>query len=504
MTAKNMTTKRKGRGLGAVVLAALLILVLTLASAPADTQAAANVQPALLALAAEQPDTQVRVIIQKSDSEADLAAAVTEMGGAIIKDLHIINAVVARIPASIVPQLAQSSGVRWVSLDGAVAGAGKPPQNPPPEEPVYQNYYLDTLGVRQVWAMGLTGNGIGVAVIDSGISPHADFSVLKSISFNNTSPNVTDSYGHGTHVAGIITGDGSASNGAYMGIAPDIKLISLKISDETGMAYESDTVEAMQWVLDNKDVYNIRVVNLSIQSTVEQSYHSSPLDAAAEILWFNGVVVVAAAGNWPDGAFNPIHAAPANDPFIITVGASDEKGTASTRDDVIASFSAYDETQEFIIKPEIIAPGSNIVSALAKQSDWATNHPDRVVLNGEYFRLSGTSMAAPMVTGAVALLLQDEPNLTPDQVKYRLLATSSKIGKSPTYLNVYAAVTGTTTASSNTGLEASQLLWTGSDPINWDSVNWGSVNWGSVNWGSVNWGSVNWGSVNWGSVDWNN
>ncbi len=482
---------------------ALFLLIVFLAPGQANQVTAVNVHPALLAMAAEQPDTQVRVIIQKSGSEADLAAAVTEMGGAVIKDLHIINAIVAEMEAEAAVDLSLDTGVNWVSIDGPVVSTGKPPQDPAPEEPVYQNYYLDTLGVRQVWAMGLTGNGIGVAVIDSGVSPHTDFSTQKSISFNDISTNVTDSYGHGTHVAGIIAGDGSASNGAYMGIAPDIKLYSLKISDETGMAYESDTVEAMQWVLDNKDAYNIRVVNLSIQSTIEQSYHTSALDAAAEILWFNGVVVVAAAGNWPPDAFNPIHAAPANDPFIITVGASDEKGTASTRDDVIASYSAYDETQEFILKPEIIAPGSNIVSALAKQSDWATDHPERVVM-GEYFRLSGTSMAAPMVTGAVALLLQDEPNLTPDQVKYRLLATAGKIGKSPNYLNVYAAVTGTTTASSNTGREASQLLWTGSDPITWGSVNWGSVNWGSVNWGSVNWGSVNWGSVNWGSVSWNN
>ncbi|MEJ2748192.1 MAG: S8 family serine peptidase [Anaerolineae bacterium] len=483
------------------MVALVLVVLLGTANQPQLT----NVQPALLAVTAEQPETAVRVIIQKSDPTADIDSTITQLGGSVIKDLHIINALVAQIPASLVPQLAQSSGVRWVSLDGPVASTGKPPKDPAPEEPGYTNYFLDTLGVRPVWDMGLDGSGITVAVIDSGIAPDQDFRMVRrSISFNPNSVSTSDVYGHGTHVAGIIAGNGTNSNGLYRGIAPGVELINLKISDAIGMSYESDTVEAMQWVLDNKDAYNIRVVNLSIQSTVEQSYHTSPLDAAAEILWFNGVVVVSAAGNWPDGAFNPIHAAPANDPFIITVGASDEKGTVVTRDDVIAPYSAYDETQEFIIKPEIIAPGSNIVSVLAKQSDWAINHPDRVILNGEYFRLSGTSMAAPMVTGAVALLLQDEPNLTPDQVKYRLLATAGKIGKSPNYLNVYAAVTGTTTASSNTGFEASQLLWTGSDPINWDSVNWGSVNWGSVNWGSVNWGSVNWGSVNWGSVDWNN
>jgi len=124
--------------------------------------------------------------------------------------------------------------------------------------------------------------------------------------------------------------------------------------------------------------------------------------------------------------------------------------------------------------------------------------------------MSGTSMAAPMVSGAAALLLQDEPNLTPDQVKYRLMATANKTWPGYNakkagagYLDVYAAVKGTTTASANTGTRASRMLWTGGQPINWDSVNWNSVNWNSVNWNSVNWNSVNWNSVNWNSVNWN-
>lgn len=373
------------------------------------------------------------------------------------------------------------------------------------EQSYTPNTYLDTLGVRSLWNAGINGQGIGVVVIDSGISPDKDFTNLARIpSFNSDSKTVNDIYGHGTHVAGIIAGNGIDSDGFYTGIAPGVTLISLKISNESGQAYESDTVKALQWVLNNKAAFNIRVVNLSINASVEGSYHTSPLDAACEILWFNGIVVVASAGNLSsDGAYNPVRAAPANDPFIITVGASDEQATTSVMDDQVASYSAYGTSLDGVAKPEIIAPGTSIFSVLSKKSAWNSLYPDRVTYKGEYFRLSGTSMAAPMVAGAVALLLQAEPGLTPDQVKYRLMNAGTTVkdarGRAYRYLDIYKAATTLTTQNANTGLPVSQLLTTGTSPVN-ASVNWNSVNWNSVNWNSVNWNSVNWNSVN-GTLD---
>jgi serine protease AprX len=288
-----------------------------------------------------------------------------------------------------------------------------------------------------------------------------------------------------------------------MGIAPGVALYSVKIADGDGMAYESDVVAGLQWIYENHADYNIRVVNISLNTTTEQSYHTSPLDAAVEILWFNGVVVVASAGNyWSDGAFNPVTASPANDPFIITVGAIDEKGTTRTQDDAWANFSAIGNTTDGFYKPDIHAPGKDIVSLLSRNSPWDEQYPDRVTSNGEYIRLSGTSMSAPMVTGVVALLLQDEPNLTPDQVKYRLINTSYWVG-SVKSLDAYKAVTSTTTESANQGLFPSQLLTTGDDPVAWGSVGWNSVGWNSVGWNSVGWNSVGWNSVGWNSVGWN-
>jgi serine protease AprX len=285
------------------------------------------------------------------------------------------------------------------------------------------------------------------------------------------------------------------------------------------MVAESDTVEAMQWIFDNKDQFNIRIVNLSIQSTVPQSYHESALDAAAEILWFNGVVVVAAAGNWKQSDnFKAIEAAPGNDPFIITVGATDEKGSPKREDDSITSFTSSGTTLEGYYKPDIFAPGVDIISVLSDSSDWKFKHPDHVVMDGEYFRLSGTSMAAPMVAGAAALLLQAEPNLTPDQVKYRLIHTAGTVGSSP-YLDVYSALTTRTSEIFNQGIVPHMLLakmamiayWSSQNgeevidwgAVNWDEVNWNAVNWNAVNWNAVNWNAVNWNAVNWNAVNWN-
>ncbi|MCB9418332.1 MAG: S8 family serine peptidase [Ardenticatenaceae bacterium] len=422
-----------------------------------------------------------------------------------------------------------------------------------PPMPMPPNYYLDTLNVPAVWAMGIKGDAIGIAVIDSGISPENDFKkepddysiasmrLMTNVSFNIESSLALDTYGHGTHVASIAAGMGMNSDGFYKGVAPHAKLLSLKVADDNGMAYESDVVAALQWIYDLKGtmyepVYNIRVVNLSINSTVAQSYHDSPLNTAVEILWLNNIVVVASAGNWINGFYNTINAAPANDPYIITVGASEENGNSNRADDYMAVFSSRGVTMDGYNKPEIIAPGRNIVATLSNKSWWRNDYPSNFVEN-MYFRASGTSMSAPMVSGAVALLLQSEPNLTPDQVKYRLTHTGSTMrtllyGDYP-YMDVYAAVTTPTTESANQDVIPNMLLakmaliaywasvngdeyidWSNVDwdavnwdavdwdAVDWNSVNWGSVNWGSVNWGSVNWGSVNWGSVNWGSVNW--
>jgi serine protease AprX len=522
-------SRPKNNGGGRRLLHLLLALALLVLLVPGGVSAAGSpaVQRAPGQPALQQSQGRVRVLAQYLGSAEEMSALVSRLDGEAVQHLSIIHAFAVELPASALPELEKSGKVRWVILDAPLQGASTPGKT---KTVAQENTYPDTLGVQDVWRMGFDGNGITVAIIDSGIASGRDFNgtggppagddtsqgnrILKRIAMDGTM-DVTDSSGHGTHVAGIVGGNGEHSDGAYAGVAPGVNFVSLNISNSDGMAYESDVVAAMQWVLENKDTYNIRVVNLSINSTAEMSYHESPLDAAAEILWFNGIVVVVSAGNrTAGGSYNTVRAAPANDPFLITVGASNEAGTADVGDDTIAPFSAFGTTLDGVAKPDLIAPGTDIFSVLAPYSDWVQLHPERVDGSGKYFRASGTSMAAPMVTGAVALLLQSEPGLTPDQVKYRLLHTGNTIqgegfdpdgmpiGYTYPYLSVRQAVAGTTSEPANTGTPISRLLFTGSDPVNWNSVSWNSVSWNSVSWNSVSWNSVSWNSVSWNSVSW--
>jgi len=436
------------------------------------------------------------------------------LGGEVTKDLGIINAFAAELPAGEVERLARDPGVRWISFDAPMIRQSGPDE--PIETGNLLNAYIWAIGADDVWAEGYQGSDVTVAVVDSGIrsnfkGKNSDLNysdsngsrVLYSESFSTDSTNVHDVFGHGTHVAGIIGGNGALSDGAYIGVAPRVNLLNVKVSDGYGAGYESDVVAGLQWIYEHEDEYNIRVVNISLNSSVPQSYHTSPLDAAVEILWFNGIVVVVSAGNNAVD-HNGILYPPANDPFVITVGATDDQGTPDIGDDLLADFSAFGTTEDFS-KPDLVAPGTNIISLSAgRGARLAREHWDHRV-GKYYFRMSGTSMASAVTSGAVALLLQAQPDLNPDEVKYRLMETALPIsdsGAGAGCLNVDTAVHTHTTGTANTGQVPSQLLWTGSDPPAWDSVHWDSVHWDSVHWDSVHWDSVHWDSVHWDSVHW--
>lgn len=374
-----------------------------------------------------------------------------------------------------------------------------------------QSAFGNAIGLNKVRAdmPYLQGQGIGVAILDSGVNDTSDLTtmmgtnrVLYSVRVNddaNQTPD--DGYGHGNHIAGIIGGNGSASKGSYIGVAPAINIINVKVSNDDGSGRTSRIVAGMQWILQNRDRYNIRVANISLNGAGYESYQDNPLTAAAEILWFSRIVVVVSAGNKGAGNLFP----PANDPFVITVGAVDDRGTPEMHDDVMPNFSAYGTTPEGIQKPDLVAPGVNIISLRTNQNSRLSRLYPSHNVDEAYFRMSGTSMAAPMVASAVALLLQNEPHLTPDQVKYRLMKTARPFGNPAQtgagYLDLYAALTTPTNESANVGLRPSNLLSSGTEPVEpntaWNSVSWNSVSWSSVNWNSVSWSSVSWGSTYW-------
>lgn len=496
----------------------ILPLLLGTVSAPIATIPANQTHTSLgmVQLAEERPSQQLEIIVQKADNTSLAEEQVVQLGGKIIKDLPMINAFSAEITAGGAVQLANLPLIRWISLDAPLV---KTNCEDCIDTTNLASYYVQAIGADTLWNQtpSLQGQGITVAVIDSGIDDgHQDLAdsngmtrVIANVNLSSATNNLRDKYGHGTHIAGIIGGNGYHSDGKYIGVAPKVGLISVKVCDDQGEATTSDLVDGLQWILENKDNHNIRVVNLSLNSTIAESYHTSPLDAALEILWFNGIVVVVSAGNSGTDIGNSVLFPPANDPFIITVGAMDDQSTPSTVDDLLASYSAYGITTDGFSKPDIVAPGTNIISLLPnpKGELWKEHRENLIKDTGpvaHYFRMSGTSMASAVTTGAVALLLQDEPNLNPDQVKFRLMSTAHEFGagSGAGYLDVYEAVTTDSSQSANLGTTISQLLWTGTDPLTYGSVNWGSVNWGSVNWGSVNWGTVNWGAVNWGAVNW--
>jgi len=244
-------------------------------------------------------------------------------------------------------------------------------------------------------------------------------------------------------------------------------------------------------------------MNLSLQSSVQESYQTSPIDAAVEYAWLKGIVVVVAAGN--NGANSALYA-PANDPYVITVGATDDHGTVSTVDDTLAGFSSYGVTQDGFLKPDFVAPGRHIVATLAPGSSFALNYPSFMV-GTQYIQLSGTSVAAPMVSGVAALYIESNPTVRPGQLKGVLLATANRLGSAGSgagypdaaHAIAYIGLVG----NADRGLDPNnylKVLYMAAHNLNvlpvvsWDSVSWDSVSWDSVSWDSVSWDAVSWSS----------
>ena len=297
------------------------------------------------------------------------------------------------------------------------------------------------IGADQVWAgsedlPSLTGRGVTVAVIDSGIDtrhPALRNRVLASVDF--TGGDGRDGFGHGTHVAGIIAGQPGRAPDArnVQGVASGALLVNLRVLGDEGAGRVSSVVEAMDWAIEHRAQYNIGVINLSIGAPVLQPYRDDPLCEAAERAVAAGIVVVASAGNigrTQDGrmVFGGV-TSPGNAPSVLTVGAVDTHGTAVRSDDTVAPFSSRGPTRyDMVIKPDVVAPGARIVSAQAEGSYLARTFPDRHVMGlgrAGYMALSGTSMSAGVVSGTVALLLEENRQLKPAEVKAVVQSTST-------------------------------------------------------------------------------
>jgi serine protease AprX len=514
-----------------------------------------KIHPLLQYGAQADPTSIVRVIVQKTRADVQSSTiAATVPGMRVSENFQFTPAFVATVPQTGVPALALNASVRYVSPDAAVQVIpsvpqlpSKPAPRPPAPKPVappktgfdaanlFTKFPLVS-GATSAWSGAATPDGhrfsgvnIAVAVIDSGVDQnHPDVSgQVLAVNVNRNASGPADGYGHGTHVAAII--NGHDADGQYYGIAPSVTVISVKIADDTGQAFESDLLRGLDWVRLNRDAYHIRAVNLSVSSGLASSYAVSPVDAAVERLWHDNVTVVAAAGNL-GAATDATWYAPANDPFVITVGCLDDNQTVATSDDSLCPISSRGVTQDGFAKPDLIAPGRKIESALSAGIDGrgsilAGDFPDRITADGEHIRLSGTSMSAPMVTGAIALLLQRHGGLQPNQLKQLLVNSASDYPGQPDgagALNIPAALVASDHAPSGDHYQplpvggtvppsgSITLLWDGArwgnayfDGARWGSAYFDGARWGSAEWDGARWGSASWNGARWGSAYWN-
>jgi serine protease AprX len=537
------------RWLVAAILASALSLVtiLTLQAAAglsgvAGASATSSHSSLTLAeLATSAPDKRVEVIVQlqPGTDHALGAQLVRSAGGTVGRELPIINGFSTSLPAEQAQELSLDPAVRAVSLNAAVESQGV--VNPE----TLATSFNQSIRANEPWADGYTGKGVGVAVIDTGIQGNLpDFRVsqsdptsrvIASVVTNPAATTAADTFGHGTHVAGLIAGNGTNRpgsdplNGKYAGVAPDANLISIKASDDLGNASVLDVIDGLQFVVDKKADYNIRVVNLSLKSSVAESYKTDPLDAAVEAAWNSGIVVVAASGN-SGAADDAVSYAPANDPYVITVGGADDMGTKTIGDDALASWSSRGTTQDGFEKPDLVAPGAHLVSTIPAGAEYTRLCPT-CVTDGQYFRVGGTSMAAGVVSGEVAVLLQAIPNLTPNEVKAQLIKRTRSVVK-PSNDQVFVDGTGDPVANNVTknttvrngeaaadkavnnglanapvlGLTPNSLLDPTTGLIDYTRASWSRASWSDAadalraSWSRASWSRASWSRASWSAT----
>jgi serine protease AprX len=438
----------------------------------------------------------VQAIVQwNAEVASDTAAKITQLGGTVVSEFPAVHSGVYLLPASALDALDSDNDVKFVSVDRKLHKKAAVPAVMP-----------STINAPAAWNLGYNGKGVGVAVLDSGINQddnlgsytHApvyteDFTVTVLAGGKKPPSYGFDWYGHGQHIAGIIASNGKVSNCSsctqyFAGVAPGVNLVNLKVLDVNGEGSDSYVIAAINRAITLKATYNIRVMNLSLGRPVYESYQQDPLCQAVEAAWKAGIVVVVSAGNdgrdntYGNDGYGTIEA-PGNDPYVLTVGAMRDLGTSTRSDDLLASYSSKGPTSiDHVVKPDIVAPGNQIISLLAQNGtlglgepqNVATlskyqnpapklgavpvqpsydptsgNQPPAVKIGGgyspKYFVLNGTSMAAAVVSGAVADLLQAVPSLTPDQVKMLLMQTASKTF--PTVSTVTDSNTGLTYTS---------------------------------------------------------
>jgi len=448
------------------------------------------------------------VIVQSTDG-ATSADAVRAVRGAAVSRVvkcqyRALGSVSASVTGAGLLRLAKRPGVFAITLDSSMTSTVKNPQKWP-----------DAAGARWFWGSptAKSSQAATIAIVDSGVDDSNNqlgTRLLTQVDFTPAGTSTrADGRGHGTFVAGIAAGADQ-----YGGTAPDANVVSLKVFDDLGRGMTSDVLRAADWILQNKDRYNIRVANFSLQTGMATSFRFDPLDRAVEQLWQSGVVVVVAAGNYAShGAPSGVLFSPVNDPFVITVGALDVNGSPSPTDDFNAPWSAYGYTVDGFAKPELAAPGRYMIEWVPSATSLAAERPNAVTKGG--MQLSGTSFAAPVVSGIAADVIGLHPDWTPDQVKGALMRAATVVAKAAPMstgvgeVNIQTALSDKT-APPNPNAALDRFLVPdpdgGSAPV-FDSASWlraaqDSASWNSASWVAASWNTASWNSASWNSASW--
>jgi serine protease AprX len=507
----------------------------------AHSQAPAGTTQTLLQLAAANPDQVFDVIVQTRASggknragDAIAAARSAHPGKArgLKRQFSVINGGAAELTGSQIVDLAARHDVVAITTDAPMTASGNGGTStvsstcPCAFEGVYWPYVTGVTGFWQKPGAKAAPapQAPAIAVVDSGVdsaNPLFGGRVVKQVSLTSLSSNSAgDGRGHGTFVAGLAAGMTSNWGGA----SPTSKIVSLDVLNDKGKGLTSDVIAAADWIFQHKDEYGIRVANFSLHAEGESSFLNDPLDRAVERLWLSGVVVVTASGNYgADGQPSGVLYAPANDPFVITVGSVDLHDTQDLGDDVASPWSSYGSTLDGFSKPELGAPGRYMIGAVPAAATMSQERPDRIVAPG-FMWMSGTSFAAPVVAGAAADLLALHSGWTPDQVKGALMASAKalpaaaqgSVGVGEVKLDAAALVT----APPNPNLALDRFLIT--DPLgsttpvfdaaswaeaargsaSWDAASWAEASWSDASWAEASWSDASWATASWAEASW--
>jgi serine protease AprX len=506
---------------------ALVVAVLALVWTGAARAAATTIDPILLADAKSSPAKMERIIILSEKSVAGARDAFAKVKantdgygtGVLRKDLPLVGGVAADLPAARMGALAKLPGLT-VGLDDQL------------KSDAFDDFsnvqlwpYLSGFAHLWTYQWNPAPPTPTIAIVDTGVNAGvpdmAGRLLIPQVNLCSLSPNSAgDGRGHGTFVASILAG--IAKN--HVGAAPNGKIISIDVMNDKGVATTSDVIAAAQWIVDHRNQYYIKVANFSLHSTSPSHFVNDPLDKAVEKLWLSGVVVVTAAGNYGvGGASTQVRYAPGNDPFVITVGALDNKGTLDRGDDNAAPWSTWGYTLDGFAKPEIAASGRYMIGAVPSTATMLAERPGNAWGTG-YMQLSGTSFSAPVVAGAAAQLLALHPELSPDQVKGALMlgsdpagaVTAGSVGVGELNVSKSASLLGGTLPNPNAALNAFLAYnwdvstipyfdgdkWTktiAANP-NWDAASWEAKFWNSASQEAKFWNSMAWETKFWNSA----